>query len=123
MNEPFSADYISIIKRLVPLMLTGGVMAIVLHSSEFINKRPWCRLLAEVASIFAIGAAAAFVSALAIPYLPYLDSRPETHLLVAAMAGVGGQKTFNFIQKKIFRSIYVAEEAQRKHSGAGRTTV
>lgn len=119
MNDSFSADYISIIKRLVPLMLTGGVMAIVLHSSEFISKRPWCRVLAEAVSIFAIGAAAAFVSALAIPYLPYLDARPETHLLVAAMAGVGGQKTFDFIQKKVFRTVYVAEESQRKHSGTG----
>lgn len=105
MNEPFSADYISIIKRLVPLVLTGGVMAIIIHSSEIMNKRPRFRVVSEAISIFAIGSAAAFVSALAIPYLPCIDNMPETHLLVAAMAGVGGQKTFDFIQKKVFKDI------------------
>lgn len=120
MNEPFSADYISIIKRLVPLMLTGGVMAIILHSSEIISKRPWFRVVSEAISIFAIGSAAAFVSALTIPYLPYIDNLPETHLLVAAMAGVGGQKTFDFIQKKVFKTLYGMGEVKGRRSSDGR---
>lgn len=80
-------------------------MSIILHSSEIFSKRPWIRVVSTLVQIFAIGAAAAFVSALAIPYIPYLGDNPETHLIVAAMAGVSGEKTFYFIQKRIFRSI------------------
>jgi hypothetical protein len=103
MNENFSADYISIIRRLGPLMLVGGVMALILHSSEIMNRRPWFKVVSAIIQIFTLGAAAAFVSALMIPYIPYLSDNPETHLMVAAMAGVSGQKTFDFIQAKIFK--------------------
>ena len=103
MNENFSADYISIIRRLGPLMLVGGVMALILHSSEIMNRRPWFKVVSAIIQIFTLGAAAAFVSALMIPYIPYLSDNPETHLMVAAMAGVSGQKKFYFIQTKIFK--------------------
>lgn len=103
MNENFSADYISIIRRLGPLMLVGGVMALILHSSDIMNRRPWFKVVSAIIQIFTLGAAAAFVSALMIPYIPYLSDNPETHLMVAAMAGVSGQKTFDFIQAKIFK--------------------
>ena len=86
-------EYSSVLSNLFPIMVVGGVAALVLNLRRSYYGRTWAQRIGSLA-------VAASVAVLAVPML-FPGSSAEMHLLVAALGASCGQKTFDVLMRRV----------------------
>ena len=93
-------EYSSVLSNLFPIMVVGGVAALVLNLRRSYYERTWAQRIGSLAVAAVTGCVSASVAVLAVPRL-FPGSSAEMHLLVAALGASCGQKTFDVLMRRV----------------------
>ena len=93
-------EYSSVLSKLWPIMVVGGVAALVLNLRRSYYERTWAQRIGSLA--IAAGTACVSASGAVVGVALLRPGRPaELHLLVAALGASCGQKTFDVLMRRV----------------------
>lgn len=106
-----ASDYIAVYERLWPVAVTGGIMGVIIHSSDIVKAKSKLSAICLTATEWTVGASAAMVLATLLPSISELLpdginlATPAAELgLCGFIGGTFGRQVFRWIWSKLFRS-------------------
>lgn len=96
-----AAEYWVVLRRIVPLIFVGGLVSLIINFMRIAHEPTWLGRICAGITTIAIGCIAAGTAALGIELFLH-ESTIELELMIAAIAGAGGQKIFDVYARRIF---------------------
>ena len=96
-----AADYWTVLHRIYPLMVVGGIVGLITNFMRIAHERSWRGKIFTFITVISVGFIAAGTTALGLE-LFIVSPTLEIELLCASVAGSTGQKMFDLYARRIF---------------------